>query len=798
MAEKANETLWLQQVYMEYLKLPVESHCILVETMQRREMGLSMQVLAKTLGSMPEFSGYQIYVVCTPEALQARNDFFDWIGVPSLQLVLFGTEDYNRLLATAGILINERSFPNYFIKREEQTYLRIWNETPLQKKGRYSETEYATMGNFQRNLWCADYLICPDEFTKDYLADAYMLGNLAKNKVLYAGRFQNALLFDEALAAENRKKYALEGKQVFLYAAASWEEKGSAECLARENAFWETLSGLDKSLSDTQLLVVSAPYYLLEEYPYAALQHIRFLPRSLSAPAAMALADCLITDGSDWIFDFAATRKKIILYSGGYAKPEEYYQLHGELPFVNAGSLEELVQEMNREKQLDDEKFFKTYSSYNRPDMAEAVLRHTILKEQTELLETKFPDNGKPNILLYPGPLFKNGITSALLSLLRYVDRKKYNYMLFFRTEQVRANAETLQLFPEEVAYYGYSNVEGVCGEEKEIFTGWQQEPDYPYEKAKPVIYSRMQNEKKRLLSFLRIDMVIHYEGYGRDILPLFEVMPCRRMIYLHNNMLLEIEKKGIRPEPLRQAYNAYDVVALVSEEQRTVAEQMIADGGGNPAQKKIVLAKNIIPYEQIADRAKQPFCLDKQTRLNVSEERLDKVLHSEKKKFVTIGRFLPEKGHARLISAFEQVHGEHPDTSLIILGGYGPLYEETIQLAGQSLAADDIVVIQYLSNPYALLDLCDYFVLSSYYEGLPLVLTEADIAGLPCISTDIPGPHELFGKHGGMLVENSETGLVKGMLACLEQQVPERLTIDYAEYNKEAVNQFETVLPER
>lgn len=798
MAEKANETLWLQQVYMEYLKLPVESHCILLEAGQGRWFGDSMKVLAKTLRMMPEFEAYQIYVVCTPETLSARKDLFCWLGIPEIQTVLYATEEYNRLLATAGVLINENSFQNHFIKREEQIYLRVWNGTPLQKKGRYSDNEYATLGNLQRNLWCADYFICPNAFTKECLADAYMLSNLGKTKVLYAGRFQNALLFDEALAAENRKKYALEGKQVFLYAAASWEEKGSTECLARETAFWETLSGLDKSLSDTQLLVVSAPYYLLEEYPYAALQHIRFLPRSFSAPAAMALADCLITDGSDWIFDFAATRKKIILYSGGYAKPEEYYQLHGELPFVNAGSLEELVQEMNQEKQLDDEKFFKTYSSYNRPDMAEAVLRHTILKEQTKLTETKFPDNGKPNILIYPGPLLKNGITSALLSLLRYVDRKKYNYMLFFRTEQVRANAETLQLFPEEVAYYGYSNVEGVSGEEKEILTGWQQEPDYPYEKAKPVIYSRMQNEKKRLLSFLRIDMVIHYEGYGRDILPLFEVMPCRRMIYLHNNMLLEIEKKGIRPEPLRQAYNAYDVVALVSEEQRTVAEQMIADGGGNPAQKKIVLAKNIIPYEQIADRAKQPFCLDKQTRLNVSEERLDKVLHSEKKKFVTIGRFLPEKGHARLISAFEQVHGEHPDTSLIILGGYGPLYEETIQLAGQSLAADDIVVIQYLSNPYALLALCDYFVLSSYYEGLPLVLTEADIVGLPCISTDIPGPHELFEKHGGMLVKNSETGLVKGMLACLEQQVPERLTIDYAEYNKEAVNQFETVLPER
>ena len=128
-------------------------------------------------------------------------------------------------------------------------------------------------------------------------------------------------------------------------------------------------------------------------------------------------------------------------------------------------------------------------------------------------------------------------------------------------------------------------------------------------------------------------------------------------------------------------------------------------------------------------------------------------------------------------------------------MGGYGALFEETKKQATESVAAEDIVVMQYLSNPYALLAACDFFVLSSYYEGLPVVLTEADIVGLPCVSTDIPGPRGLMEKVGGLLVEDSEAGLVGGMKRCKEGQAPERFTIDYEEYNKEAVAQFEAML---
>ncbi len=801
MAEDLSQVLLLQQKYMEFLELPVNQHIVLLESLQGKRFSYSMQALAKVLATLPEFKEYTVYVVCTPEAAEERRDLFKWIGAPKLQTVLYATEEYNRLLATAGVLINEHSFQHHFIKREEQVYLRVWNGIPMKAGGRYSETEYAGIGNAQRNLWCADFLVCPNEFTMRRLADNYMLSNLGKNKVLYAGRFQNEILFDEVGAEKVRQKYGLENKQVLLYVPTIRGAEGSEEKRHAEKLLWETIYRLEKGLSDNQVVVLSAPYSLREEYEYAVLKHIRFMPRSLNMPQMLAVADGLITDCSDLIFDFGATGRKIMLFSYDHteAEMEQYYSLHPELPFTRVGSVEELIKEINTGKEYDDETFFRTYSRYNKKGMAEAVLRHAVLREEVpELEKDSLPDNGKQNVLIYPGPLFKNGITSSILSLLEHLDRDKYNYILFFRTEVVRQVAETLKELPSGVSYYGYTNVEAVSGEEKEIFTGWQNEPDYPYEKAEPVLYRRMEREKQRLLSFLRIDTVIHYEGYGRDLLILFELMPCRKIIYLHNNMLLEVEKKGIRPEPLCRAYHTYDTVALVSEEQRVVAEKMIAMDGGDPQKANIVLAKNVIPYEQVVKRSKEALKLDAKTEMNMTEAQLWQLLASSKKKFVTIGRFLPEKGHERLIRAFETVHADYPDSCLIILGGYGPLYEETTEQAKQSPAAGDIVVMKYLSNPYALLAACDYFILSSYYEGLPVVLTEADIVGLPCVSTDIPGPGRMMRQYGGLLVEDSEQGVLAGMLQCLNGQAPECFTMDYPEYNKEAVRDFEAMLPER
>ena len=100
------------------------------------------------------------------------------------------------------------------------------------------------------------------------------------------------------------------------------------------------------------------------------------------------------------------------------------------------------------------------------------------------------------------------------------------------------------------------------------------------------------------------------------------------------------------------------------------------------------------------------------------------------------------------------------------------------------------------MSNPFPLLKQCDYLVLSSFYEGFGLVLAEADMLGVRCISTRVVGPSMFLEKYGGYLMENSKAGILQGMQDCLDGKVPERLAIDYEQYNREAVEQFESLIP--
>ncbi|MBQ3028430.1 MAG: glycosyltransferase, partial [Lachnospiraceae bacterium] len=182
-------------------------------------------------------------------------------------------------------------------------------------------------------------------------------------------------------------------------------------------------------------------------------------------------------------------------------------------------------------------------------------------------------------------------------------------------------------------------------------------------------------------------------------------------------------------------------------------------------------------------------------TLRNCTLAHLDEVIKSDAKKFITVGRFSEEKGHERLIDAFAKVLKDYPDTYLFIVGGYGKLFEPIKKKVKDMGLTDNVIVIRYLSNPYPLVKLCDYFALSSYYEGFGLVLAEADILGVPCFSTEITGPTQFMKEHGGMLVENSEKGIENGLRACLEGKVPKKLDIDYEEYNKEALKQFEALL---
>ena len=163
---------------------------------------------------------------------------------------------------------------------------------------------------------------------------------------------------------------------------------------------------------------------------------------------------------------------------------------------------------------------------------------------------------------------------------------------------------------------------------------------------------------------------------------------------------------------------------------------------------------------------------------------------------FTTVGRFSPEKNQARLIRAFAEVYRENAAARLMIIG-HGPLRAELqalIDSLGLSLVA---FVAGPFPNPFPVLAASDCFVLSSNYEGQPMVLLEASLARMPIVSVEFASVHDALPDSAIRIVPQSDEGLAEGMRAFLRGEVPTSF-LDGAAYNRAAVAEFYSVVSTR
>jgi glycosyltransferase involved in cell wall biosynthesis len=156
---------------------------------------------------------------------------------------------------------------------------------------------------------------------------------------------------------------------------------------------------------------------------------------------------------------------------------------------------------------------------------------------------------------------------------------------------------------------------------------------------------------------------------------------------------------------------------------------------------------------------------------------------------FVTASRLSPEKNHARLIKAFDRVHQEDPDTRLVILGS-GPLRGALDQLVNDLGLRAAVNLAGHQANPYGVMAGSDCFVLSSDYEGQPMVLLEALVLGLPVVTTAFASVADALPEGCGLVVDRSERALADGMRKFLHGEVPTQ-PFDYVAYNRQATEEF-------
>lgn len=102
------------------------------------------------------------------------------------------------------------------------------------------------------------------------------------------------------------------------------------------------------------------------------------------------------------------------------------------------------------------------------------------------------------------------------------------------------------------------------------------------------------------------------------------------------------------------------------------------------------------------------------------------------------VARFTSEKNHEHTIKSFARL-AENNNNSMLVLVGDGPLRPETEKLAAELGVIDKTVFLGVRGDVHELINAFDVFVMPSRYEGLGIVLIEAQANGLPCvISADV------------------------------------------------------------
>lgn len=122
----------------------------------------------------------------------------------------------------------------------------------------------------------------------------------------------------------------------------------------------------------------------------------------------------------------------------------------------------------------------------------------------------------------------------------------------------------------------------------------------------------------------------------------------------------------------------------------------------------------------------------------------------------IAVGRYAPQKGFDMLIPAWSIVAQRHPDWKLHIYGE-GDLKEKFTKLIDELQLNNNCLLHHTVSNIAEKYCMSSIFVLSSRYEGLPLVLGEAMAYGIAPVAFACPcGPRDMItnGKNG-LLVEN-------------------------------------------
>ncbi|MBR3147398.1 MAG: CDP-glycerol glycerophosphotransferase family protein [Eubacterium sp.] len=392
-----------------YYDLPVQEKTVLLCGLGRNING-SLKYILDELNHSSRFEGFRIYVRTTAEQTDASvNEHIKEYGWNRTATV---PKKYDMMMETCRYLLTESWFPYQYIKRPEQTLINIWHGTPLKRLGALINGDKCHVNaQIQKNFLSSDYLMYPNDFTKDVMYRSYQISQILPGQALMMGypRTAGILKVTDEEKKKLRSELAPGGGRIYAYAPTFREYMDDDDFIEMISPMLEYM---ETSLSDDEVLYVNLHHYRHRNncLDLDGCRHIRKFPPELDTYQVLSVTDVLISDYSSIFFDYLITGNKVILYIPDLDTYNENQGLNldiRKLPLDLAHSKEELLEKLRTgNKARDDEDASgekEDLTSFYRYDSAEnpEKLCGLFLGDESGLELSPAPRSGRSAVLLY-------------------------------------------------------------------------------------------------------------------------------------------------------------------------------------------------------------------------------------------------------------------------------------------------------------------------------------------------------------------------------------------------------------
>ncbi len=302
---------------------------------------------------------------------------------------------------------------------------------------------------------------------------------------------------------------------------------------------------------------------------------------------------------------------------------------------------------------------------------------------------------------------------------------------------------------------------------------------EYQLSKNKIAFLRKIINMGKRIVWSLKyyhkFAFACNYATYSYIGSRLAQISSLNSALYIHSNYYgyFKENKEDYQNFFNNHHLNKFKHLIFVSKESKEAFTKIYPE-----YQDKCVIINNIVDYKNILK--------DSLEKVNFKFKRNDK-------NFLFLGRLdNSSKNFPLLLNSFNEALKKDKSLKLFIIGS-GPDKKNIVKYIKEKALEENIFLLGEKKNPYPYLKRSDVLIMTSFYEGFPVVFLEALVLNKPIMTTVIMQDNYLNMQNYATLLEKNEKDIAKKILDFKKEN--KKYLIDFKEYNLKIIEEIKKLV---